>query len=51
MMFLPFLTLAAGLAAAWYGRRGLAVGFWTAGLVLMLLLFRLHATSILNLGL
>ena len=50
MMFLPFLVLAAGLLAVFYGRRRWVLGFWAAGLLLLVVLFRVHATSVLNLG-
>ena len=50
MMFLPFLVLAAGLLAVFYGRRRWALGLWAAGLLLLIVLFRVHATSVLNLG-
>jgi hypothetical protein len=50
MMFLPFLVLAAGLLAVFYGRRRWALGFWATGLLLLVVLFRLHATDVLNLG-
>jgi hypothetical protein len=50
MMLVPFLVLVGGFAAIWYGRRGLAMGLWGLGLVLLLVLFRLHATSTLSLG-
>lgn len=50
MMFLPFLVLSAGLAAVFGGRRRWTLGFWAAGLLLLVVLFRVHATSVLNLG-
>ena len=51
MMSLPFLLFACGLAAAWTGRRGAAMGFWVAGFFVMLVLFRIHTTEVLNIGL
>jgi hypothetical protein len=51
MMSLPFLLFACGLGAAWLRQRGVAVGFWVIGLVTMLVLFRIHATEVLNIGL
>ena len=51
MMSLPFLLFACALAAAWTHRRGAAMGFWVAGVVVLIALFRFHATDVLNLGL
>jgi uncharacterized protein DUF5993 len=51
MMSLPFLLFACGLGAAWLRQRGVAMGFWVMGLVTMLVLFRIHATEVLNIGL
>ncbi len=51
MMSLPFLLFACGLAAAWTSRRGAAMGFWVAGVLVLLVLFRFHATDVLNLAL
>lgn len=51
MMFLPFLILLTGLGAAAAGRRGLALAVWGAGLLVLLALFRVHATDPLNIGL
>ena len=51
MMSLPFLIFACALGAAWLGRRGMAIGFWVAGLVVMLVLFRIHATEVLSISL
>ncbi len=50
MMFLPFLVLAAGLLVVFYGWRRWALGLWAAGLLLLIVPFRVHATSVLNLG-
>jgi hypothetical protein len=51
MMSLPFLLFACGLGAAWLRQRGVAMGFWVAGLLVMFVLFRIHATEMLNIGL
>lgn len=51
MMFLPFLILLLALGAIFYGRRGLALAGWGVGLLLLLVLFRLHATDPLHIGL
>jgi Family of unknown function (DUF5993) len=51
MMSLPFLLFACGLGAAWSQWRSTAMGFWVAGVVLLLVLFRIHATDVLNIGL
>ena len=51
MMSLPFLLFACGLAAGWLRRRGVAVGFWVVGVVVLLVLFRMHATDVLNISL
>jgi hypothetical protein len=51
MMSIPFFLLAIGLVAVSAGNRGAAIGLWTAGLVTVLILFRLHATDTLNIGL
>ena len=51
MMSLPFLLFACGLGAAWLRQRGAAMGFWVAGLVVLLVLFRVHMTDVLNIAL
>jgi hypothetical protein len=51
MMTIPFFVLTAGLAAAWAGQRSVAVALWGTGLLTILVLFRIHATSQLGLGL
>jgi hypothetical protein len=51
MMSLPFLLFACGLAAGWTQRRGAAMGFWAAGVVVMLVLFKMQATDALNISL
>ena len=50
MMSLPFLLFACGLAAAWTRQREAAMGFWVAGVLVLLVLFRFHATDVLNLA-
>jgi Family of unknown function (DUF5993) len=49
MMSIPFFLIVAALAAAWYGHRHASLAFWTAGLLALLLLYRLHATDVLDL--
>ena len=51
MMSLPFLLFACGLGAAWLRQRTVAMGFWVAGMVVMLVLFRIHASSVVNIAL
>ena len=51
MMSLPFLLFACGLGAAWLRQRGAAMGFWVAGFVVMLVLFRIQMTEVLNIAL
>jgi hypothetical protein len=51
MMSLPFLLFACGLGAAWLRQRGIAIGFWVAGLVVLLVLFRVHYGDALNIAL
>jgi hypothetical protein len=51
MMSLPFLLFACGLGAAWLRQRGAAMGFWVAGLVVLLVLFRIHMSDVLNIAL
>ncbi len=48
MMSLPFVLFACGLGAAWLRQREVALGFWTAGLVVLLALFRAHYGDALN---
>lgn len=50
MMALPFLIVFAGLAFAWYGRRGWALGSGVVAIAVTLLLFRMHATDSLALS-
>jgi len=51
MMSLPFVLFACGLGAAWMHRRGAALGFWAAGVLMLLVLFRMHVTDVLNIAL
>jgi hypothetical protein len=51
MMSLPFLLFACGLGASWSEWRSTAMGFWLAGLITLLILFKMHATEVLNIGL
>jgi hypothetical protein len=51
MMSLPFVLFACGLGAAWLRQREVALGFWTAGLVVLLALFRAHYGDPLNIAL
>ena len=51
MMSLPFLLFACALGAGWTSRREAAMGFWVAGVVVFLVLFRIHANEVLNIGL
>lgn len=51
MMSLPFLLFACALGAAWLRQRGVALGFWVAGFVVMLVIFRIHATTAVNIAL
>lgn len=51
MMTIPFFILAAALSAVWSGHRNLALALWGAALLTILVLFRVHATSQLGLGL
>jgi len=51
MMSIPFFLFAGALAAIFYGKRSLAIGLWLASIGLMLVLFRLHATDQLHIGL
>jgi hypothetical protein len=51
MMRLPFLLFACGMGAAWLRQRWAAIGFRVAGLVVLLVLFRVHMTDVLNIAL
>jgi hypothetical protein len=51
MMSIPFFLFAGALAATFRGKRGMAIGLWTLSVIAMLVLFRLHATDPLNIGL
>lgn len=50
-MSIPFFLFAAGLATVWQGWRGAALALWALGIAVLLVLFRLHATDVLNIGL
>lgn len=45
MMALPFLLLFLALLLAWRGQRGPSLGLWGLALVVLLVLFKEHATS------
>jgi hypothetical protein len=51
MMSIPFFIIVAALAAAWSGQRRVAMALWAAGLLALLVLFRLHATDALGIAL
>jgi hypothetical protein len=51
MMSLPFVLFACALGAAWTRRRAAAVSFWVVGVLMLLMLFRVHATDVLNIAL
>ncbi len=51
MMTIPFFAIAAALGAIWSGHRNLALVLWGTALLTILVLFRVHATSQLGLGL
>lgn len=51
MMSIPFFLMTLGLVGAVAGNRGAAIGLWVAGIAATLILFRLHATDTLNIGL
>ena len=51
MMSIPFFLFAGALAAIFRGKRGIAISLWGLSVVIMLILFRLHATDPLNIGL
>lgn len=44
-MALPFLLTFLALLAAWRGQRAISVGLWALSVVVLLILFRLHATD------
>ncbi|WP_371740606.1 DUF5993 family protein [Methyloligella sp. GL2] len=50
-MSLPFFLFACGLGAAWTHWRSTAMGFWVAGVLVLLVLFRVHANDVLNIAL
>lgn len=49
MMALPFLTLFGALIAASFNYRSWSIALWGITLILLLTLFRLHATDALSL--
>jgi Family of unknown function (DUF5993) len=51
MMSLPFVLFACAIGAAWMRHRGISMGFWALGLVVMLILFRFHFTEVLTIQL
>jgi Family of unknown function (DUF5993) len=51
MMSIPFFLIAAALATVWSGHRQASLALWAAGLLSLLVLFRLHATDVLGLAL
>jgi hypothetical protein len=51
MMSAPFLLVFAALLATWSGRHGASLFLWMAGILALLVLFRLHATSELGIAL
>ncbi|MGE3144017.1 MAG: DUF5993 family protein [Pseudorhodoplanes sp.] len=51
MMSIPFFLMTLGLIGAVAGHRGAATGLWAAGLAATLILFRVHATDALHIGL
>ena len=51
MMSIPFFLFAVALAAVFSGKRNIAIGLCVLSIVVMLVLFRLHATDQLHIGL
>jgi Family of unknown function (DUF5993) len=51
MMSIPFFLVLAALAAAWSGYRQVSIALWAAGLLALLVLYRLHATDTLGIAL
>lgn len=51
MMSLPFVLFACAIGAAWMRQRGVSMGFWALGVVVMLVLFRVHMDTVLNISL
>lgn len=51
MMSLPFVLFACAIGAAWMRQRGVSMGFWALGVVTMLVLFRVHMDTVLNISL
>jgi hypothetical protein len=51
MMSLPFFAQGLGVVCILAGWRRIAIGFWAASIIIMLVLFKLHATSALSISL
>ncbi|AEG70834.1 MULTISPECIES: DUF5993 family protein [Ralstonia solanacearum species complex] len=48
MMVLPFLIFFVGLCGILRGQRKIGLGLWVVGVATVLVLFRMHTTSTLN---
>jgi len=48
MLSMPFVLFACGLGATWLRRRTAAMGFWLAGVLVLIALFRVHGADVLN---
>ncbi|CAD17349.1 probable transmembrane protein [Ralstonia pseudosolanacearum GMI1000] len=48
MMVLPFLIFFIGLCGILRGQQRIGLGLWALGIAAVLVLFRMHATSTLN---
>ncbi|MDO3516558.1 DUF5993 family protein [Ralstonia pseudosolanacearum] len=48
MMVLPFLIFFIGLCGMLRGQQRIGLGLWALGIAAVLVLFRMHATSTLN---
>jgi asparagine N-glycosylation enzyme membrane subunit Stt3 len=51
MMSLPFFAAFVAMAAAWAGWRTVAMAMWALTVVMVVILFRLHATDALDIQL
>jgi Family of unknown function (DUF5993) len=51
MMSIPFFLIFAALAAAWSGHRQVSIALWATSLLILLVLYRLHATDVLGIAL
>jgi hypothetical protein len=51
MMSIPFFLVVAALVAAWSGYRQVSLALCAAGLLTLLVLYRLHATDTLGIAL